>query len=107
MRVAHLFGKEEEEPTSDKDNGEKVGAKSEEKEEDSAEVGASWADEVGFWVTVRDDDGADIATAIANHPMTQAELRARRQQFGHVSAFGALPQAALANQPQSQSPATP
>ena len=50
MGVAHLFGEEKEESAGDKDNGEKVGAKSEEKEEDSAEVGAGWADEVGFWI---------------------------------------------------------
>ena len=53
MGVAHLFGKEEEESTSDKDNGEKVGAQPEEEKENTAEVGAGWADEVGFWVLRR------------------------------------------------------
>ena len=53
MGVAHLFGKEEEEPAGDKDDGEKVGAQPEEEKEDAAEVGAGWADEVGFWVLRR------------------------------------------------------
>ena len=50
MGVAHLFGKEEEESAGDKDNGKKVGAQPEEEKEDTAEVGACWTDEVGFWV---------------------------------------------------------
>ena len=53
MGVAHLFGKEEEESAGDKDNGEKVGAQPEEEKENTAEVGAGWSDEVGFWVLRR------------------------------------------------------
>ena len=34
LGVAHLFGEEEEESAGDKDNGEKVGAQSEKKDED-------------------------------------------------------------------------
>ena len=50
MGVAHLFGEEEEETAGDKDNGEKVRAQPKEEKEDTAEVGAGWADEVGFGV---------------------------------------------------------
>ncbi len=53
MGVAHLFGEEEEESAGDKDNGEKVGAQPEEEKKDTAEVGAGWADKVGFWVLRR------------------------------------------------------
>ena len=53
MGVAHLFGKEEEESAGDKDDGEKVGAQAEEEKENTAEVGAGWADEVGLWVLRR------------------------------------------------------
>jgi hypothetical protein len=53
LGVAHLFGKEEEESAGDKDNGKKVGAQPEEEKEDTAEVCAGWADEVGFWVLRR------------------------------------------------------
>ena len=53
LGVAHLFGEEEEETAGDKDNGKKVGAQPEEEKEDTAEVGAGWADEVGFWVLRR------------------------------------------------------
>ena len=53
MGVAHLFGEEEEETAGDKDNGKKIGAQTEEEKEDTAEVSAGWADEVGFWVLRR------------------------------------------------------
>jgi outer membrane translocation and assembly module TamA len=53
LGVAHLFGKEEEESAGDKDNGKKVGAQPEEEKENTAEVGAGWSDEVGFWVLRR------------------------------------------------------
>jgi hypothetical protein len=53
LGVAHLFGKEEEESAGDKDDGEKIGAQPEEEKKDATEVGAGWADEVGFWVLRR------------------------------------------------------
>jgi hypothetical protein len=53
LGVAHLFGEEEEETAGDKDNGKKIGAQTEEEKEDTAEVSAGWADEVGLWVLRR------------------------------------------------------
>ena len=53
MGVAYLFGEEKEESASDKNNGKKVGAQPEEEKENTAEVCAGWADEVGFWVLRR------------------------------------------------------
>ena len=50
MGVADFFRKEEEESASDKDNGEKIRTESKEKKKDSAQVGASGSDEVGFRV---------------------------------------------------------
>ena len=50
MGVADFFRKEEEESASDKDNGEKIRTESKEKKKDSAQVGASGSDEVGFGV---------------------------------------------------------
>ncbi len=50
MGVADFFGKKEQEAAGDKDDGKKVGTEPEEKKEDAAEVGAGWADEVGFGV---------------------------------------------------------
>ena len=50
LRVANFFGKEEEETACDEDDGEKIGAEAKEEEEDSAEISAGGADEVGFGI---------------------------------------------------------
>ena len=50
LGVANLFGEEEEEAAGDKDGGKEVGAEAEKKKESATEIGAGWADEVGFGV---------------------------------------------------------
>ena len=50
LGVADLFGKEEEEAAGDEDGGKEVGAEAEKKKENATEIGAGWADEVGFGV---------------------------------------------------------
>ena len=50
LGVADLFGEEEKKATGDKDGGKEVGAEAEKKKESATEIGAGWADEVGFGV---------------------------------------------------------
>ena len=50
LGVANLFSEEEEKATGDKDGGKEVGAEAEKKKESATEIGAGWADEVGFGV---------------------------------------------------------
>ena len=50
LGVADLFGEEEKKATGDKDGGKEVGAEAEKKKESVTEIGAGWADEVGFGV---------------------------------------------------------
>ena len=53
LGVADFLGKEEKKAAGDKNHGEEIGAQAKKKEKDASKVGASGADEVGFWVLGR------------------------------------------------------
>jgi len=53
LGVADLLGKKEKKAAGDEDHGKEVGTESEKKKQDAAQVGAGWADQVGFGVLGR------------------------------------------------------
>ena len=77
MGVADLLGEEEEKATGDEDDREEIGAEPEKEKEDSAEVGARRADEVGFGILGRLGVEGEIAGVEGKEGEEKQDARAK------------------------------